>query len=212
MKKSRFTEAQIMGVLRQAEGGMPVPELCRGQGIRSATPYRCRATNGGMDAYMMSQMKALGDKNRRRKRLLADVSKLADLLREALGMEDYLRIGTGRSSWSVDLMIGRSAATECRPRVLPTLYLHWTHLDIDTLSASCAYRCHAYGTIHQPGVRDLLPAGELGGGRGARHARSGVVDDWGARRECAGDDGGGRCPADPGASFGRDAREGGRGV
>ena len=50
MKKSRFTEAQIKGVLRQAEGGMPVPELCREHGISSAT---CLTSGGpGMAAWM----------------------------------------------------------------------------------------------------------------------------------------------------------------
>ena len=68
MKKSRFTEAQIMGVLRQAEGGLPVSELCREHGISSATFYKWRAKFGGMDASMMSQMKALEDENRRLKR------------------------------------------------------------------------------------------------------------------------------------------------
>ena len=85
MKKSRFTEAQIMGVLRQAEGGLPVSELCREHGISSATFYKWRAKFGGMDASMMSQMKALEDENRRLKRMFADLGMQADLLREALG-------------------------------------------------------------------------------------------------------------------------------
>ena len=85
MKKSRFTEAQIMGVLRQAESGMPVPELCREHGISSAAFYKWRAKYGGMDASMMSQMKALEDENRRLKRMFADLSMQADLLRVALG-------------------------------------------------------------------------------------------------------------------------------
>lgn len=55
MKKTRFTEAQIMGVLRQSEGGIPVPELCREHGISSATFYKWRARYGGMDASMMIQ-------------------------------------------------------------------------------------------------------------------------------------------------------------
>lgn len=84
IKKSRFTEAQIMGVLRQAEGGMPFPELCRELGISSATLYKWRAKYGGIDASMTSQMKALEDENRRLKRMFADLSMQADLLRQAL--------------------------------------------------------------------------------------------------------------------------------
>lgn len=85
MKKSRFTESPITGVLRHAEGGLPVSELCREHGITSATFYKWRAKFGGMDASMMSQMKALEDENRRLKRMFADLSMQADLLREALG-------------------------------------------------------------------------------------------------------------------------------
>jgi putative transposase len=85
MKKTRFTEARIMGVLRQAEGGVPVAELCREHGISSTTFYKWRAKYGGMDVSMMSQMKSLEEENRRLKRMFADLSMQADLLREALG-------------------------------------------------------------------------------------------------------------------------------
>ena len=85
MKKTCFTEAHIMGVLRQAEGGLAVPDLCREHGMSSSTFYKWRARYGGMDASMMSQMKALEDENRRLKRMFADLSMQADLPREALG-------------------------------------------------------------------------------------------------------------------------------
>lgn len=88
MKKSRFTEAQIMGVLRLAESGLPVLELCRKHGISSALFDKWRGKYGGMDASMMSQMKALKDENQRLKRMFADLSMQADLLREALRKSD----------------------------------------------------------------------------------------------------------------------------
>ncbi|WP_148194253.1 IS3 family transposase [Acetobacter pasteurianus] len=85
MKSDRFTDAQIMGVIRQAEGGVPVPDLCREHGISNATFYRWRAKYGGMDASMISQMKALEEENRRLKRMYADLSMQTDILKEALG-------------------------------------------------------------------------------------------------------------------------------
>ena len=80
MKKSRFTEPQIMAVLRQAESGVAVPELCREHGISTASFYKWRSKYGGMDASMMSQMKSLEDENRRLKRMFADLSMQAELL------------------------------------------------------------------------------------------------------------------------------------
>ena len=55
MKTSRYTEAQIIAILRQAEGGVPVSELCREHGMSDASFYKWRAKYGGMDASMVSQ-------------------------------------------------------------------------------------------------------------------------------------------------------------
>ena len=81
MKTSRYTEAQIIAILRQAEGGVPVSELCREHGMSNASFYKWRAKYGGMDASLISQMKAMEDENRRLKRMYADLSMQADLLR-----------------------------------------------------------------------------------------------------------------------------------
>lgn len=75
-----------MAVLGQAEGGVAVPKLCQEHEISSASFYKWRAKYGGMDASMMSQMKALEDENRRLKRMFAGLSMQADLLKEALGI------------------------------------------------------------------------------------------------------------------------------
>ncbi len=64
MKTSRFTEAQILAILRQAEGGIPVADLCREHGMSDTSFYKWRAKYGGMDASMISQMKALEDRSR----------------------------------------------------------------------------------------------------------------------------------------------------
>ena len=85
MKTSRYSEAQIMAILRQAEGGMPVAQLCREHGMSDASFYKWRAKYGGMDASMVSQMKAIEEENRRLKRMYADLSMQNDLLKEALG-------------------------------------------------------------------------------------------------------------------------------
>jgi putative transposase len=84
MKKSRFSDSQIIGVLKQAEGGTPVPELCRQHGISSATFYKWRSKFGGMDASLMAQMKELQDENRRLKKLYVEAQLSADLLKEAM--------------------------------------------------------------------------------------------------------------------------------
>jgi len=85
MKTSRFSEPQILAIRRQAEGGVPVPELCREQGMSTASFYKWRSKYGGMDASMISQMKALEDENRRLKKMYAEMSMQAELLKEALG-------------------------------------------------------------------------------------------------------------------------------
>ena len=85
MRNSRFTDAQIMGVLRQAEGGLAVAELCREHAISAATFYKWRSKFGGMDTSMISQMKGIEDENRRLKKMFAELSMQNELLKEALG-------------------------------------------------------------------------------------------------------------------------------
>jgi len=68
MKRSKFSDSQIMAILNQAEAGAPVPELCREHGMSSATFYKWRTKYGGMDASMMARLKELEDENRRLKK------------------------------------------------------------------------------------------------------------------------------------------------
>ena len=84
MKKSKFTDSQIMAALKRAETGIAVPEICRELGISSATFYKWRAKFGGMDVSMMARMKELEDENRRLRKLYMDEKLKAEIVAEAL--------------------------------------------------------------------------------------------------------------------------------
>lgn len=72
MKRSRFTEEQIIGILREHEAGVPVADLCRKHGLSSPTFYKWKAKYGGMDVSEAPRLKALEDENAKLKRMLAD--------------------------------------------------------------------------------------------------------------------------------------------
>jgi putative transposase len=74
MKKGRFTEEQIIGVLKQHEAGRKVQELAREIGVSEATIYTWKAKYGGMDVSEAQRLKSLEDENRRLKQLVADLS------------------------------------------------------------------------------------------------------------------------------------------
>lgn len=84
MRKSRFTDSEIMAILKQAEAGLSVPELCREHGISSATFYKWRSKYGGMDTSMMKRLKELEDENRRLKKMYAEERLKSELRKEAL--------------------------------------------------------------------------------------------------------------------------------
>jgi putative transposase len=84
MKTSRFTDSQIIAILKQAEAGSPVPELCREHGINNATFYKWRSKFGGMDASLMTRMKELEEKNRRLKKMYVEERLKAEIVAEAL--------------------------------------------------------------------------------------------------------------------------------
>jgi putative transposase len=84
MKKSKFTDSQVMEALKRAEAGVAVPEICRELGISSATFYKWRAKYGGMDTPMISRMKELELENARLKKMYAEERLKAEILKEAM--------------------------------------------------------------------------------------------------------------------------------
>ncbi|MFZ1469850.1 MAG: transposase, partial [Paracoccaceae bacterium] len=73
MRKSRFADGQIIGMLNEQEAGLPTAELCRKHGLSPATFYKLKAKYGGMDLSDAKRLKQLEDENARLKRLVADV-------------------------------------------------------------------------------------------------------------------------------------------
>ena len=85
MRKSRFTEAQIIGMIKEQEAGMATAEVCRRHGLSPATFYKLKAKYGGMDVSDAQRLRALEDENGKLKRLLADAMLDNILLKDLLG-------------------------------------------------------------------------------------------------------------------------------
>ena len=84
MRKSRYSDSQIMAILKQAEAGTPVPALCREHGMSSALFYKWRSKFGGMDASMIKRLKELEVENARLKKMYADVQLQNEVIKEAM--------------------------------------------------------------------------------------------------------------------------------
>ena len=84
MKRSKFTDTQIMDALKRVDAGLAVPEVCRELGISTATFYKWRAKYGGMDTSMMARMKELEAENARLKKMSIEEKLKAEIVTEAL--------------------------------------------------------------------------------------------------------------------------------
>ena len=85
MRTIRFTEAQIIGMIKEQEAGLPTSELCRKHGLSPATFYKLKAKYGGMDLSDAKRLKQLEDENAKLKRLLADAMLDNVVLKDLLG-------------------------------------------------------------------------------------------------------------------------------
>ncbi len=84
MKRSRFTDSQIIEAIKRVESGLAVPELCRELGISSATFYKWRSKYGGMDVSLMARMKELEAEKARLRKMYVEEKLKAEIVTEAL--------------------------------------------------------------------------------------------------------------------------------
>lgn len=84
MKRIQHSDSQIMAILKQAEQGIPVPEICREHNIGKSTFYKWRSKYGGMDTSLMARLKELEQENRRLKKMYAEERLKAEIIQEAM--------------------------------------------------------------------------------------------------------------------------------
>jgi putative transposase len=131
MKKSKFSDSQVMDALKRVESGLSVPDLCRDLGISSATFYTWRAKYGGLDAPIMSRMKELELENARLKKMYAEERLKAEILKEAMAKKWWGhradarwpndRFSNGRFRSEVPATCSRSVrpAIDTKPSTMP---------------------------------------------------------------------------------------------
>jgi putative transposase len=85
MRKSRFTEAQIIGMIKEQEAGLPTVEVCRKHGLSTATFYKLKSKYGGLEVSDARRLRQLEDENGKLKRLLADSMLDISILKDLLG-------------------------------------------------------------------------------------------------------------------------------
>ena len=84
MRKSRFSETQIVSILKEADSGIPVKDLCRKHGISDATYYKWKSKYGGLEASELKRIKELEQENARLKRMYAELSMMHDSLKQVM--------------------------------------------------------------------------------------------------------------------------------
>ncbi len=94
MKRSRFSEEQIIGILKEHQAGLTASELCRKHGVSDATFYKWRSKYGGMEVSEARRLKALEEENKRLKKLLAEQMLDVATLKEMLGKTSEARFPT----------------------------------------------------------------------------------------------------------------------
>ena len=89
MKKSRFSEAQIVGILKEVDAGLKVDQVCRKHGISSATFYNWKSKYGGLEASDVKRIKELEDENARLKKMFADLSLENNAIKELIAKKGW---------------------------------------------------------------------------------------------------------------------------